>query len=363
MKARVLIALNHPAHYYVFKYTALALSAEGYEVKYVIREKDVLEKLLISEGVNYTKVCRKSNRKSNVFSVLTKGALEILKQDVNLFRFVLKWKPDLMIGTDFAITHVGSLLQIPSFVFNEDDYDINKLFCNLSYPFATKIIAPNSCSVGKYTFKKSGYNGIQKMAYLQLEYFTPNKKEIAGLLQGVDRYFVIRLVNLTAGHDIEGKHTGLTENLIDQIITLLCLKGRVFINSERKLNPKYEPYRLSISPNKMHHLLAHASLFIGDSQTMCAEAGLLGTPFIRFNDFVDKIEYLNEIENTYRLGYGIPTAYPEKVTERIQEIIQLNDVKEIWRQRKDRIFREKINPTVFYTRLITDFLDRRLAAK
>ena len=55
----------------------------------------------------------------------------------------------------------------------------------------------------------------------------------------------------------------------------------------------------------MHHVMAFASLYIGDSQTMAAEAGVLGTPFVRFNDFVGRIGYLRELEDVYQLGYGI----------------------------------------------------------
>lgn len=51
--------------------------------------------------------------------------------------------------------------------------------------------------------------------------------------------------------------------------------------------------------------VAFASLYIGDSQTMAAEAGVLGVPFVRFNDFVGRIGSLRELEDVYELGYGI----------------------------------------------------------
>ena len=43
---------------------------------------------------------------------------------------------------------------------------------------------------------------------------------------------------------------------------------------------------ININPLDIHHVMSFASIYIGDSQTMAAEAGVLGTPFIRFNDFV-----------------------------------------------------------------------------
>lgn len=356
---KVLISLNHPAHYYVFKNTVINLQKSGIQTKYLIREKDILEKLLQSEGVDYIKINEKRNRKATAFSVISNGIIELIKQDFNLLRFVLKWKPDLMIGTDISITHIGKLLFIPSFVFNEDDFEINKLFCKSSYPFATKIIAPETCSVGPYLQKKVSYNGIQKMAYLHPKYFNPDHSRISEYVAGYDRYFVIRLVSLTSGHDIEGKHSGLNENLIDRIIEKLEPLGKVIINSEGLVISKYEKYLLKLEANKMHHLLAFADIFIGDSQTMCAEAGLLGTPFIRFNDFVGKIEYLNEIENKYQLGYGVTTNNPDQIIECIDEILAIPGFKDVWKVRKENIFREKIDATQWYTEYIMSYLFRK----
>ena len=50
----------------------------------------------------------------------------------------------------------------------------------------------------------------------------------------------------------------------------------IYITSERPLEPQFEKYRIKINPLDMHHVMAFASLYIGDSQTMAAEAGVLG---------------------------------------------------------------------------------------
>jgi len=355
---KILVVLNHPAHYYVFKYTVIKLRALGFSVKYVIKEKDILEKLLISENVEYVKINTKRKRNANTFSIISNGIIDLINQDINLFRLVRKWKPNLMIGTDMAITHIGSLLGVPSFVFNEDDYEINKLFCNSAYPFATKIIAPNICSVGKYENKKISYNGFQKMAYLDPEYFQPDRTQIENLIGTNGKYFLIRLVSLTALHDIQGKHTGLNAKIVDSLIEELKPIGNLYISSEGELDQKYEEFRLNIQPNKMHHLLAFASIFIGDSQTMCAEAGLLGTPFIRFNDFVGKISCLNEIENKYQLGFGIKTNNPEMVIKKTREILSDPNIKNTWNIKRKKIFEEKVDVAQWYTDLIVSQLKK-----
>jgi predicted glycosyltransferase len=349
---RILVALNHPAHYYLFKYTIIKLRQLEFTILYVIKDKDVLEKLLISEHIDYIKIIEKRKRNANIFSIILNGIIELITQDFNLYNLVRKWKPDLMIGTDISITHIGSIIGIPTFVFNEDDYEINKLFCNSAYPFATKIIAPNVCPVGRFENKRISYNGFQKMAYLNPKYFQPDKRQIEKLISKNDQYFLIRLVSLTSGHDIEGRHRGLNFNIVDSLIEELRPKGTVFISSEKKLNQKYEEFRLNIQPNKMHHLLAFASIFIGDSQTMCAEAGLLGTPFIRFNDFVGKIGVLNEIENKYQLGFGIKTDNPLMVLKKAKEILSYPDIKNIWQERRKVLFEEKVDVVQVYTNLI-----------
>ena len=71
------------------------------------------------------------------------------------------------------------------------------------------------------------------------------------------------------------------------------------------MEPLFEKYRIKINPLDMHHVMAFASLYIGDSQTMAAEAGVLGVPFVRFNDFVGRIGYLRELEDKYHLGFGV----------------------------------------------------------
>ena len=44
-----------------------------------------------------------------------------------------------------------------------------------------------------------------------------------------------------------------------------------------------ERYRLRVPPEQAHHVLAGARFFLGDSQTMTAEAAVLGVPAFRYS--------------------------------------------------------------------------------
>ena len=345
---KILFALNHPAHYYLFKFVIKDFIQKGYDIKIVIKDKDILEKILILEKIDYVKINRKRHRNNNAFSVLYNGIKELLVQDVRLLKFIKGFEPDFLLGTDISIAHIGKLKKIPSFVFNEDDFEINKLFCKATYPFADFIIAPEYTSVGSYERKIISYNGIQKMAYLNSKYFVPDKAILRQLgIVREDIFFIIRLVSLTSGHDIEGKHKGIDKSLLNRIVAYLELKGKVFITSEDVLPEDLKKYQVKIPLNKMQDLIYFSNLFIGDSQTMCAEAGILGTPFIRYNDFVGKIEYLNDLENNYKLGWGVKTNEPERIFSIIDELFSISDYEKIWSEKKKQLFNDKIDLTAF----------------
>lgn len=99
------------------------------------------------------------------------------------------------------------------------------------------------------------------------------------------------------------------------------------------LGTQFEKYRIRINPLDMHHVMAFASLYIGDSQTMAAEAGVLGVPFVRFNDFVSRIGYLRELEDVYELGYGIHASVlpADSPIRRADGSVQPSGVEELYK--------------------------------
>ena len=181
----------------------------------------------------------------------------------------------------------------------------------------------------------------------------------------------MRFASLKAHHDdgIQGINTEIAQRLID----ILSPHGQIYITSERELEPQFEPYRIRINPLDMHHVMAFASLYLGDSQTMAAEAGVLGTPFVRFNDFVGRIGYLQELEDIYQLGYGVHasplaedspirradgSAQPsgkEALYEVVKQIVAMpaDDRKALYNARREKMLSEKID----YAKYLTWFIE------
>jgi predicted glycosyltransferase len=88
---------------------------------------------------------------------------------------------------------------------------------------------------------------------------------------------------------------------------------------------------------------------------MAAEAGVLGTPFIRFNDFVGRIGYLADLEDKYKLGFGIKTNEEEKLYSIIKTLLNTPDLKKQWQIRRQKMLSEKIDVTAFLTWFIENY--------
>ena len=98
----------------------------------------------------------------------------------------------------------------------------------------------------------------------------------------------------------------------------------------------------------MHHILSYAHIFIGDSQTMAAEAAILGTPSIRFSSFTDKLGYLIELQSKYLLTIGINSDNPDRLIETIKRMVKIKNIKDLWFIRSKIMTDDKINVQNFF---------------
>ena len=326
---KFLIHLGHPAHFHLFKNILKFLEEKGHKVFLVINGKDILEELLIREKINYYKILN-SKKGKTYFEMIYRQIISIFK----LLIFSYRHKINLFLGSTPLVSHVGFITRKPSFLFVEDDAEIVPLFAKITYPFATYIVTPNVCSVGKWFNKKIGVDSYHELAYLHPNHFTPSKSIAEKYIKTSNDFFIIRFSKLGAYHD-KGI-SGISNDIAKKIILDLKKHGDVYITSERVIDAELEQYRISVNPVDIHHLMAFSSLFIGDSQTMAAEAAVLGVPFIRFNDFVGKISYLNELENHYKLGYGINTHNLDQLFKKVKELLNNNNKRNFLKLRKKK---------------------------
>lgn len=340
--------MGHPAHFHLMKNTIIALKKNGHEVKILIKKKDVLEDLLNDAHMEYTNVFSKerSNTKLGMIWALSRRLIAKLN-------ICLKFKPDILMGTSAEFGFVSKLLKIPFVNLNEDDAHVAPLYAKTTYPYSSAILCPVSCNCGKWENKATKYPSFHELAYLHPNQFTPSREIANKYIDTNQPFVIIRFAKLNAHHDTG--IAGIDNNTAEQLVNAILPIANVFISSERPLPPNLEKYRGKISPLDIHHVMAFAKLYIGDSQTMAAESAVLGVPFIRFNDFIGKIGIFIELEEKYTLGYGIMTNNKKQLISTTLDILNMPNSQQLFQERRAEMLKEKIDLVPFLVNFIENY--------
>lgn len=341
----VLIYMGHPAQFHFFKFIIEALHRNFFTVVLLIKTKDKLEELVKDRGWEYQNI-QPVPRKPTAISVF--GAM--LRRSWQLCKITRSYNVDLLLGTDASVAHAAFVCGRKSLTVVEDDYRVIRQLAWLTFPFTTAIVAPHCCDVGRWNYKKTGYEGYMKLAYLHPDYFTPSEVVLRSFCDATE-FVLIRLVSLSAFHD-KGKG-GLTLGVLKNVIIQLSqLKMKVYISSENALPDELNSYRLCVPASALHHLLAGARLLVSDSQSMSVEAAMLGVPSVRFSDFAGKISVLEELEHRYRLTFGVSASHPLRLYELIGQLLADTSAIEIFKARRKKMLNDKIDVTAFMVKLI-----------
>lgn len=329
---KYIFELNHPKHYYQFKYVMQQLAKDGHEIKVLARDKDVLLNVLRDEGVDY-----------DIFGLHKKTLRDKIlgtpKLLVNYYRIAKRWHPDMIVSkASFYGCFIAKLIGAKSVIF--PDSEVVKVTNQYVVPLCTKVITPGKFALD-YGQKHLRIAGMFEDCYLAPSVFTPDKKIATQLNTPKQPYAVLRFVGWYANHDVH--NNGLTLDEKKQLIAAIEPYMRVYISSEKPLPEELQKYQLPTPTNAIHSVLTYADLYLGDSQTMAAEAALLGTPAIRTNTFVGSNDMTNfkVLENEYGLLRNIREF--KDVLPVVQEFAAQSR-KEEWVQKRDAYF-QKVGDT------------------
>jgi predicted glycosyltransferase len=282
---------------------------------------------------------------------LTGKAKTVLKQDLQLLRYVRNNHIDLGLSSGIVLSHVSKLTSMKAFVFDDDDDAAEPLLVKYGHPLSDVVFTPDC--IRRKTPHAVYYHGTHELAYLHPKRFLPDPAVLqqAGI-QESERFFVMRFVAMKGHHDVGQQ--GLTLDQKEALVNLLKPHGRVIITSERAIEPEFEQYRLPVPPEDIHSLMAYSSMFVGDSQTMTSEAAVLGVPALKCNTFAGRLSVPNMLEQQY----GLCHAYtPEQFGDMYSNIEQLlakdpTELKTEWQAKRQKMLSEMIDPTEFFVNYI-----------
>jgi len=347
LQLKILIDIGHPGHVHLFKNLYHDLINRGHKIVVTVKDIPVAIELLDSFHIPYIIIGRKPDSISGkIFSQIG--------FNYRTWKIIRKNKIDIGIGTSFTLAQISKISKMKSIILDDDDDDVEPFFVKFVHPFCDTLLSPDVLKGKRKRKDTVYYPGFHELAYLHPNRFKPDEgvlKEIG--LQKEDTFFVLRFNVFKAHHDVGA--TGLTIEQKLKLVEYLQPHGKIFITTERNIEPELEKYRLSISLDKIHSLIYFAGLFIGDSQTMTSEAAVLGTPSIRCNSFVGRISYLEEEQHRYHLTFGFKPDDFDKLLGKVKELLSTSNLKEDFQKRRQKLLDDKIDVTSFLVWFVENY--------
>ena len=340
--ANILFDVGHPAHVHLFKHVARQLEAQGHSILFSALDREMILTLLDRYGFPYEVTFK---RRKSRWSFL----IELPLRGLATYRIARRFRADLFVSIGSVMMSVPAcLMGKPSIALTDTEHATEQHL--LFKPFASVIATPSAFRKDMGP-KQRRYPGYHELAYLHPDEFTPDPAELEPLgLTPESVYFIVRFVAWKATHDI-GQH-GFTLEKKRELLRELAAHGRILLSVEDEVDPEFAPYVVQFAPEKIHHLLAYASLYIGEGATMATESAVLGTPAI----YVSTLEMGNflDLQNEYGLLYWCTDG--ETALSRLHEILALPDPRQEWQPRRAHMLSEKIDVTPWLVDLCNEYL-------
>jgi hypothetical protein len=216
-------------------------------------------------------------------------------------------------------------------------------------PLANRVVTPSNFQLcfGK---KHLRIPGLFEDCYLHPSVFTFDE-ELLEKLEIRRPYVIMRFIAWDANHDFG--ESGISDSQKLEIVNYLRNDYHVYISSEKELPDDLKSFKIRIPASAIHHILAGADLYIGDSQTMATEAALLGTPSIRCNSFVGDNDMSNFkiLEEKYQMLVNVHNT--DNIFKYIDQLAS-QDNKYQWKNRRDSYYKITGNPNNLIVKYIEE---------
>lgn len=322
------------------------LEAAGHDVHVFARDKEITTDLLDAFDIPHEVIAGKAGSLPSLAAVQ-------LGFEYRLLRRARRIDPDVMTAIGgVTVAHVAPFVGARSVVFTDTEHAT--LINALAHPVADAVYTP-ACYADDIGEKQVRYPGYHELAYLHPDRFNPDPTVFEELDAAPDdRVAVVRLNGWDSSHDVG--QTGLAD-VHETVERLESAGARVLVTSEVPLPEDLERCRVDIDPRRIHDLLAHADLFVGEGATMAAESALLGTPAVYVNSL--RMGYTDELDEEYGLLFNFPGEdRHDAALDRAVELLESAD-DPTWERRRERVLAEKEDTTEVILDALLDGADGR----
>lgn len=341
---KILIDIGHPAHVHLFKNMVFEMSGRGHEFFFTVRESEQQALLLKANGFNYTIIGKK--RKG-----FTGKIFGILIFSFRIYRIARRFHPDLYLSHGSMYAGYAAWLDRKKHIALEDTGNMEQLV--FSKPVSDVILSPRSLQVDLGR-KHIRYDGFHELAYLHPKRFKPDITVLDELkVKRGEPYIIIRFISWNATHDF--RESGLTLSQKSDLIREMTKYARVFISGESSLPSEFEKYSLRIPPDRFHHALFFASMYVGEGATTASESAMLGVPSFYINTIS-----AGTLDQQERDGLVFCFRDAKGLIEKASTILQTPGIREEFRQRRDKMLSKNIDVTSFLAWFVENYPESKI---
>ena len=337
---RIFLDITHPADVHFFRHPIRRWLDQRHEVQVVARDKDVAQELLALFRIPF----RPLGRAGRGFLGLT---MELARRESAIYRILRDGRFDVACGLGATfLVHAARVLGIPTVVFT--DCENAQISNRLTFPFATLICTPRAYR-DDLGLRHRRFAGYKELAYLHPRCFTPDPAVLrqAGLRED-EPFIFVRFTAWSSGHDFHDH--GLTDRR--EAIARLQRFGRVVVSVEGGDPLDLNGLRFNGPLHQVHHLLAFARLFVGESATMATESAMLGTPAILVS--TSRRGFTDELEERYGMvfTYDDPRHGQEQALRQAETLLGDPDTPRRWAEKRAAMLSDQENITRYVTDLV-----------
>lgn len=352
----ILLVSAHPAQVHNFRCVRDELIKNGHNVFWATTDKDIAIDLLSIYSIEYF--------------LIKKAPKTFIKRVFAMFRnlwflipFILKNKIDIIVDRNEPFTTVAAFILRKKHIVLTDT-EIEVPICRPLYRMSSVVLTPD-CFYQKIQ-NQIFFPGNIELFYLHPIRYTPQDPwELLNIPQGT-KYALVRFVKWDAFHDVNLMGGFSLEKKIE-LVNRIAKHCKVFISSEEVLPEELQQYQIRIPLERMHDVLAGASLVVGESATMASESVVLGTPAV----YVDEIGrgYTDEEAREGLLHMFRPVEDASKVINdkewieggveeaiaKAEEIVSEGFDNNAWNEKHKKWLSSKIDCTAFLTWFIENY--------
>lgn len=329
----VCFTIQRPPHVHFFRNTIGELEAAGHETHVFVRDSEITTDLLDAYGIEYAVLAESAN------GSLSRLAASQAAFEARLVRRLREVRPDVVAGVGgMSAAHAATAVGARGVAFTDTEHAT--LTLKLMVPFADAVHTPE-CFHRDLGDKHVRYPGYHELAYLHPDRFDPDPAVLDAA--GVDPdepLAVVRLGGWDAFHDVGASGIGDAADVVDR---LEDAGAQVRLTSEVPLSSDLHDRKLDLPPERIHDLLAHATLYLGEGATMAAESAVLGTPALYVNTL--RMGYTDELEARYGLVENFQGTYRHERAVRSAERILNGDARVDYEVKRAELLADKTDTT------------------